>query len=423
MNPDKIIENLKTNYNLYDCYLACSGGVDSMVMLDLMHKAKLKLTVIHVNYHLRGNESNEDESFIKKYCQQNEIAFLSRQAVWNEIPGNIQLIAREMRYAWFKELLIDPYNRVFLGHHLDDQVETFYLNLARNAGVMGLACMLPENNGIVRPLLDFTKEEIRKYAINNGLKWREDSSNATLKYKRNILRNKILPEVRTVIPELNDSMWILIQHFQKKQKDLEERIEPLIQKVKSRKILSLGEFNILDEFELMEFLRQLNQPLRIYEEFQNFLTLDSGKKFEFPDKTHFIEAYVSKQEIHFIESGNEFVLPELVCEIVSELPIVFDKESVFLDAAKIKGELQLRVWKTGDRMKPVGMKGSKLISDIIHDENVSAEKKNQILVLHDDNEIHWCVGLKIGRTAVADENSKKIIKCFVEVNCNSLLRT
>ena len=157
-----------------------------------------------------------------------------------EDGGNLQSVAREFRYAWFKEI-IDEGASVVLAHHADDQIETFFLNMARNAGIMGLAAMPEENNGIYRPLLAFSKKDLIKYAENHDLKWREDSSNASNKYRRNLLRNKLLPELNNEIPTLSDSVKELILRFQQMQSILENNIAPIVKTIKDNNQLSITE--------------------------------------------------------------------------------------------------------------------------------------------------------------------------------------
>ena len=153
--------HLKTN----TLYVACSGGLDSIVLASVLSKLNFKVNVIHVNYQLRDQDSELDAQFVEAFCQSKSLPFKKRTVDLNsqlKDGGNLQELARNVRYDWFNEILSkSPENRVALAHHLNDQVETFFLNLARKSGVMGLACMPAENNGIIRPLLDFTKEELK----------------------------------------------------------------------------------------------------------------------------------------------------------------------------------------------------------------------------------------------------------------------
>lgn len=383
-----------------------------MVLLHLLQSLKVNLTVVHVNYQLRGEASNQDAELVKSVCKEFEIPCEIRTINLKkalEQGGNLQDEARKVRYDWFQEILDDnPTNRVVLAHHQGDQVETFLMNLARKSGVLGLACMKTEHNGIVRPLLEFSKDELLNYAKNHSILWREDQSNASNAYTRNRLRNEFIPFLQSEIPGFNTSVSLLIQQFQKTQFELEEKVKPLVESIRQTKILSIKNYEQLSDWERVELLGQLG----IFASFADrILNLNErGKHLE----VHGSEFNsIVRDENQFTFLSNQTRAYQLKLEEIDALPTIFSKDLAYLDASKIEGKLELRRWQIGDRISPIGMKGSQLVSDIIKDAKITADRKQNQLVVHDDESILWCVGLKISRKAIADDQSETILRCSV----------
>ena len=190
--------------------LAVSGGIDSMVLLNLFLKFKLNFSVSTCNFQLRGKDSNEDVNFVKTYCQKNKIKFYSENfnvlehSKENKI--SIQMSSRDLRYAWFKTFLNAGYNYIVTAHHSDDNVETILYNLLKTTGYRGLVGIPKSSNNIFRPLLNIDKDDIRGYAKLNKLDWREDYTNGENKYLRNKIRNKIIPIFSEINPSFKDSI-------------------------------------------------------------------------------------------------------------------------------------------------------------------------------------------------------------------------
>jgi tRNA(Ile)-lysidine synthase len=243
-------------------FLACSGGVDSMVLLHLLVNADFQVSVLHVNYHLRGEDSSADEQFVKSTCEKLKLPFYLKSVDTKQIllekGGNLQDVARKIRYDWFHEIIDqDVDNFILLAHHNDDQVETFFQHIARKSGILGLAGMLENHDQILRPLLTFSKDEILEFAKINEITWREDVSNAKNEYTRNKLRNILLPEVSNQIPTLKDSVLILVKAFQDTQQTLELKVNPIVLNILETQKWSHTNFDQLSEFEQVEVLRIL----------------------------------------------------------------------------------------------------------------------------------------------------------------------
>lgn len=400
-------------------FLACSGGVDSMTLLSIFHKAKWKLEVLHVNYQLRGQDSEDDQKLVEETCKQLQIPChvhrINLQSNLDQQGGNLQEIARIVRYDFFEQKrVLSENNYIALGHHKDDQIETFFMHLARKSGIMGMACMPAENNRFIRPLLPFSKAEIIEYAQSNGIVWREDYSNKTNKYVRNILRNVILPDIQQQIPTLGDSIKLLIEKFQETQLLLEKDIKPLVDIIHQTNQLSFKDYDTLIMEEKMELFRQLGQKASLVLEIDKLRSSQKGKQ-AILDTSNKQSVYSSlnREDLYFQfirSTSSNSILPNLVIEPINSLPSHFNKNEIYLDPSQLKGDLNLRQWKTGDRMTPQGMKGSKLISDIIKDAKIPSYQKEKILILEDSQQIIWCVGIRVGSHGIATDTSDLIWK-------------
>lgn len=401
-------------------FVGCSGGLDSVVLVFLLNKLGFTVKVLHVNYQLRGSDSEKDASFVRDFCLNKNISFQQKTIDLGKellLGGNLQEMARNVRYNWFNEALNKTENSFLaVAHHQNDQIETFFLNLSRKAGVMGLASMLEKNDRTVRPLLPFSKEEIRNYAIENEISWREDQSNSNNKYRRNFLRNTLLPLLNLQIPGLDDSVLTLIRTMQENQLELESKMGEFIHRINVSGRLTVSVFQEWSSLERVEFFRQLKQVPSLSVELTNISSAENGKHILLHDHPVFSSIVKQNHEFIFVKKENKSTEKVLTIEKVGSLPKNFTKNEIFMDANKIHGELKLRKWKIGDRIQPVGMKGSKLISDCIKDAHVSVENKSSILVVVDDHTIHWCVGLVVGRKAIASSESQQIIRLSIMEN-------
>ena len=385
-------------------YIACSGGIDSMVLLDLLAKVHPQLHVLHVNYHLRGEESNLDQILIERDCKKKQIPFtvleVDLKSDLNSNKGNLQDKARKIRYDFFDKQLSKKPSKLVVAHHLDDQIETFFMNVARKSGIMGLAAMLPIHNNLLRPLLSISRAEIIQYAHENGVAWREDKSNLENNYQRNKWRNIFLPYIEKENSSIKKQVLFLIEKFQETQAFLEQKVNKFNKQISTTGILSFNDFDQLSEEELFELLRQLNLgSTGIFSELQKLRASEKGKKMLL-QQNDFIEI-IREDTSFFFRKEEMHDLPSIKLTSVNDIPDTFNKNSIYLNRTKINGELVLRYWKIGDRIHPIGMKGSKLISDVISDAKTPHHLRNQQLVLSDDNTIHWCIGLCIGNSAIA----------------------
>ena len=413
------ISNKWTSISSRKVFVAASGGLDSSCLIYIMKSLNFDVEVLHVNYNLRGEDSILDAKYLETFCASLDVKFSRKEIDLKEQlsnGGNLQQLARDVRYNWFEEVLQKNENALIaLGHHKDDQVETFFLNLARKSGVLGMAAMLEKNGNYIRPFLSFTKKELESFAKENNITWREDISNQSNKYRRNFLRNALIPIMENEVSTLTESVICLVSQFQKSQAELEEVVTTLVIKSKKNASLLIEDYLSLTELEKNEFIRQLGQVPHKQEELSSLASAENNKRVELKlNKNCNFEAIVKNNETYFFTSNSSLQnLPVLIQEAITELPTVFSKDVIYLDKASVQGILKLRFPENGDRIKSIGLKGSQLISDIIKDAKLSFEDKKKVVVLTDDNEIHWCVGLKVGRTAVASKGSQKIIKLSI----------
>jgi len=198
------LEQLQSDSHQKTYLLAVSGGVDSMVLADMFQVLGFRFEVAHINYHLRNEDSELDQKLVSDFCEKYQIPFHLYEVSENdEKPENsIQNWARELRYRFFREIQ-QKENLDFLvtAHHLNDQLETFIINLSKASGIRGLSGIPKNENRIIRPLLDFSKDEIYDFAKQNQIEFREDKSNQKTDYLRNKIRHNIVPELEKINPD------------------------------------------------------------------------------------------------------------------------------------------------------------------------------------------------------------------------------
>jgi tRNA(Ile)-lysidine synthase len=392
-------------------FLGCSGGADSVALFHLLRLAKIPFTVLHVNYHLRNEASNEDATFVEELCNQYQVSFYKKEVetkkILDEYGGNLQEETRKIRFEWFETFMQTENDFLVLAHHQDDQIETFFQHIARKSGMLGLACMLEKHQHVIRPLLSFEKSEILDFLRVNQFFWREDQSNSESNYSRNKLRNLLLPSVYESIPSLKQNCLYLISIFQQNQQIIEKVATPLVSSIRSTEIWRFTDFDCLSNEVKVEVLRQFSMRVSVLNEMNKMRNSAIGK---------FIR--INGTLITVREHGFEFldtilqksIQPNLEIQYVKQLPTKFSKDEIYLDETKISGKLMLRNWQIGDRISPIGIQGSKLVSSILKEAKLNTIQKQNAFVLTDDSDILWLVGLKIGRKSIPIAQSNRIIR-------------
>jgi tRNA(Ile)-lysidine synthase len=412
---EKTIFELSQNLQPPIIFVAVSGGVDSMLLLDLTSNY-FRVEALHVNYKLRGKDSDEDQEFIQIFCAKKQIPIHLLEIELKEdlknSKGNLQNRAREVRYNFFREKLKEnPNSMLFVGHHADDQIETFFLHYFRNSGIAGLSGMREKSGRIYRPFLKFSKNQLIEAAHERELSWREDCSNQKNDYLRNRFRNDIIPELEREIPEIRGSVIQLTQVFRLNQQILEQEVEYFIDSLKISKVLKIDDVKFFGDEKWIEFLRQLEIPFGYMSEIKKLISAKKGAKLLFQDNK-FLETIVRENYYLFFvfKDNSEENVPTFKSSFIEELPERFVKSEIYLDFHLIDGSLKIRKWQKGDRIYPIGMKGSKLISDVLTDAKTPHFLRENQWVLTDSSKIISCIGICIDRRAKATKQSTKILK-------------
>lgn len=396
-------------------FVGISGGVDSVVLLRLFVLCGFNVEALHVNYQLRGEESDKDEVFVRGLCDslniQLNVKKVNTNLMLKQNGGNLQDMARKIRYEFFQSFLDQNENSlVAIAHHQDDQIETFFLNLARKSGLRGMSCMLEIDEFKIRPLLSFSKEEIIQIAKSNKWDWREDQSNQSLKYSRNLFRNKFIPEMIENVPDLKDSVLTSIQLFQRELKQIQNSVGNLSLTCMNSGFLNLDDFKGLTEFQQVELLFMLGLNSSEIQSLNKLIDSQKGKYIE----TKKIQRIFKEKDGFSFEKFFPRVVFKMDIKKTNSLPADFTKDELYFDADLIKGEIRLRSWLQHDRISPIGLKGSKLISDVLYDITIKSIERMQWSVLVDDEGILSCPFFSISKQKIATQNSKNIICVKIE---------
>ncbi|GGD16366.1 tRNA(Ile)-lysidine synthase [Flavobacterium orientale] len=402
-----------------------------MVLLDLISKTSIEFAVAHCNFQLRKDESNEDEDFVKSFCQENSIQgffqkFDTKQFAEDE-KLSIQVAARKLRYEWFYELLAsEKFDFVATAHHLDDQLETFLINFSRGTGLDGLCGIPSQNDKIIRPLLIFSRAEIEIFAKENQLKWREDSSNASDKYIRNKIRHHVVPILKELNPSFLESFENTIQNLNQAQSLVDDasRIvyRKIVQDVDNQKIINLNELLQLPNYQAYLYQWLMPFGFSAWQDIYDLVEAQSGKQIF---SEHF--RLVKDRETLIIEPKSDKISDEYCINInQSELnfPLkltfcntsditISDAKTIFVDVDALKFPLKLRKWQEGDYFYPFGMNGKKKLSKFFKDEKFSIIDKENTWLLCSDNQIVWLVGKRMDDRFKVTENTQTILKIEV----------
>jgi tRNA(Ile)-lysidine synthase len=413
--------------------LAVSGGKDSMAMLHLFVAAKFNIGVAHCNFQLRDKAADEDELFVQQTCQQLNIPFYSTKFntanYAEEHKISTQMAARELRYNWFEEIkTTHHYHSIATAHHQNDVAETMLINLTKGSGLSGLHGIKAKNNNIIRPLLCFTSDEIQQYISKHQINYREDQSNASVKYVRNKIRHEVLPKLAEINSNIIETLNKAARHFSATENILMQKIEAeknrcftFENELIKINIKQLQELNPLTTY-LYYFLSPYHFNFDDCEQISLSLNSDSGKQFF--STTHqlikdrdflLLTPKTEKQpEPIIIHTINDF--PESPINIKPELienknfTFKTAKNIAYLDADKIDFPLCFRKWKEGDRFTPFGMKGKKKLSDYFIDEKFSLPEKETTWLLTDKNDnIIWVVNSRTEDDFKVNSTTKTIL--------------
>jgi tRNA(Ile)-lysidine synthase len=397
--------------------LAISGGKDSVCMAYLLEEMQLPFVMVHVNFGLRSTESDADALFVRtlgtqlSYCTAVYTKEVDTNAYAKDHKMNIQLAAREIRYAYFEELKSDgKITKLITAHHQSDMVETFFINLNRQTGINGLKSIPMKRDFIIRPLLALTGQQVKDYLKQNNITHREDSSNASDTYARNQWRNSLLPKVVEHLPNFEQNTVSSIHILQQENEALtwlvQEKIAALVTHeentltIDSERIRTYPQgavflYRILDNYEFN--YPQCEQMLESSTS-TGALFYSSTHQLLINRKTFIVQKYKTQEfSAVAIDSAGDFTLGEHMLEIKKTTELIFsnDPKEETVGISPELFPLSLRYWQEGDRIQPLGMKGSKLLSDFFIDQKINVLDKHQTPLLCKDDEVLWICGMRV----------------------------
>ena len=419
------------NHNKYNYkyLLAISGGVDSIVLLDLFRQTNSQFQVAHCNFQLRGEDSLGDEELVRNYCGKNQIPFHHIRFNVDEFKstGNYstEMACRILRYNWFDEIIKQNHlDYLVTAHHLNDNIETFIINLSRGTGIKGLTAMQIDQNKIFRPLLHFTKKQILNYAETNKLNWREDYTNLTDEYTRNKIRHHITPILNEIHPKfeanflktlgyLNDTNNFVINQIENIRNILipnDTYTEIDISKLEELNDKNFVQFHLFEKYGFNK-LEEI-EKLKVSEN-SSEITSITHRLIKNRDKLILARIKdINKEEI--IINQEKIDLESITLEFIkSDLRLENAKE--IIDTKNIQFPLKIRRIKKGDYFYPIGMKGQKkIISKYLKDLKLSKIEKEQTWLLVDNrDQIIWVINQRLDERFKINNITKEFLNIIV----------
>ncbi len=413
--------------------LTVSGGIDSVVMAELFHAARIEFDFAHCNFHLRGKESDGDQLFVEKMAGRMDVrCFVNHFDTRDYADKNgisIQMAARDLRYTWFEEIREkNGYDFIVTGHNRNDMVETVLINFARGSGIRGLTGIRARHGFLVRPLLFASRAAIRNYADSQSLSWREDSSNAETKYIRNRIRHVLIPEFEAINPAFMQNASDTISRLGQ----TEQLLNLALTQIKKTVCIELPDKFLIDieklteypavETLLFELLREYGCTSILVRSIISSFGSTPGKRFV--TRTHSI----TRDRTHLIITRNTIPVEtemEIDADTVlltypihltiagmkmnPDYTIPSENRYAVLDWDQIVFPLTLRRWKAGDHFHPLGMKGSKKISDFLIDNKVPLPDKQHVWVIESSGNIVWVVNHRIDERYRITSNTTRIL--------------
>lgn len=420
--------------------VAISGGVDSTVLIHLLAKLNtIETSLAHCNFKLRGTESDLDEEFVKELGNKLQLKTFTIQfetkKIAKESKTSTQIIARELRYNWFEKLSQEHgFDFVVTAHHLNDNLETFIINLSRGSGLKGLTGIPSQNGNIFRPLLIFTREEIKNYAIENNLDWREDASNAETKYVRNKIRHEIVPRLEELNPNLLESFSKTLEFLEESHQIVKDRIEDVSKEIKRPFYCAQGDIEVI-KFDIEKIQKLSNPKAYLYQllnpygftewnDVENLLSAQSGKQVF--SNTHRLvkdREFLLLSEVRPFDfsNSNSIKIEKGTTQIQHPISLHFEeiqhsisiqsKNTIVVDKDLLNYPLYVRKWQKGDYFCPSGMRGKKKLSKYFKDEKFSLIEKEQTWLLCSvKNEIIWVIGKRQDQRFTHNNNTTELLK-------------
>lgn len=418
--------------------LGISGGIDSIVMFHLFRLSGLRFGIAHCNFSLRSDESDKDEEFVRNLADNYNIPYYTKRFNTHAFALNegisIQMAARDLRYEWFEEIRIkENYDYIAIAHNSDDQVETFFINLARGTGIKGLTGIKNKSDKIVRPLLFVGRDEITDFAKRNNFLYREDSSNSSTKYSRNKVRHEVIPVLEKLNPNFRKVMIENIHRLKETEQifnqTIQEKYRQCITEKSNSLLFDINELKKLDPIEtyLHEFTKKYGFSSSQIKDIVSVLDSSPGKQFF--SATHRIikdRDYLIMDEIS-AQTGKLFYINENDLRVEYPIELLIereDKEEGFsiqkdskigqFDLDKLVFPLTIRKWQKGDYFMPLGMNNLKKLSDFFIDQKLSISEKENTWILESENKIVWIIGFRPDERFKITETTTKLLKIQVK---------
>lgn len=389
-----------------------SGGADSMALLDILTLLDYRCVAAHCNFHLRGEESDEDARFVKRWCKGNDVEFTcvdfdTRQYA-SDRKISIEMAARELRYSWF-EIVRKQFGAeaVAVAHHRDDSVETVLLNLIRGTGIAGLTGISPKNGKIVRPLLCLDRAEIENYLREREIPFRTDSTNRCDAYSRNHIRLNVLPMLQQINPSVSEAVLRTSRHLADAEKVYRAAVSKEIEQVLHNGRIDIERLRttVSPASVLFEILSPLGFHPSSVESVLSAIDALPGKVFYSPthrlikdrgcfliDETEKVPPVNRVYRIDKISQALDAPLRFDIRLISAPVSLRKNKRFLYADADKLSFPLLLRKWQAGDWFVPIGMRGKKKLSDFFTDQKFNLKEKEDVWILISGSDVVWIVG-------------------------------
>ncbi len=415
--------------------LAVSGGVDSVVLCELCHQAGFSFDLAHCNFNLRGEESERDEAFVRslglRYGATVHVKKFETSLFADEQKLSIQEAARELRYAWFRELRKSgEYSFIVLAHHADDNLETLLMNFFRGSGLQGLTGIPSKTDELLRPLINTRKKDILDFAKQQQLSWVEDISNKSVKYTRNYFRNELIPSIKKVFPQAEENLLDTISRMKKingfYQQSVSKALDAICEKKGNEIRIPVRKLKKLDypvliyelirpfgfgEKQVEEVIRLMDSESGRYIENSRYQIIRHGLWLIIAPVTEIADLIVideGKDQVNFPGGSLEIKKP-----VDHSLSIQTSEWIAQLDARDIEFPLVLRRWKAGDYFYPLGMRKKKKLSRFFIDQKLPKNQKENTWVLESNKRIIWVVGMRIDdRFKITGSTSKVLLLTY-----------
>jgi tRNA(Ile)-lysidine synthase len=410
---------------------AVSGGMDSVLMVHLLHAADYPFDIAHCNFQIRGADADADQVFCRELAQQLKVNFhtinFDTAAYAAQHKISIQMAARQLRYQWFNNLRVqNAYAAIALAHHQNDAIETILLNLTRGTGIAGLHGILPKNGALVRPMLFMQRQEIESLVSENQIAYVEDSSNALAKYARNKIRLEVIPKLKELNPSLEETFESNLRHFRELETLLETELSRQrqhfvehdtemhlpVDAVKNLHPQRLLLFNLLKPYGFNEehtdsIIASLDKHAgRVFETADYQLLLDRGKLILTKKSSGAL------QGLTINEGRTEIIYGRYRLSLLhddSPLIVKNNPMAVSVDTALLVYPLTVRPWQPGDYFYPLGMASKQKLSDFFVHQKVPLHQKNEVPVLvNGNNEVIWIGGYRLDNRYKVSDNTKKV---------------